>query len=103
MFLALWEFDVKPGCDERFENVYGPDGDWAQFFRLDTAYLRTLLLRDPFRRQTYLTCDFWESQTAYEAFRKNHLDAYLALDKRCEELMTAERKIGEFEKLADND
>jgi hypothetical protein len=32
MFLALWEYEVKPGCEERFENVYGPEGDWARLF-----------------------------------------------------------------------
>ena len=60
MFLVLWEFDVKPGSDERFESVYGPDGEWAQLFRRDPAYHCTLLLRDPFRDRTYVTCDFWE-------------------------------------------
>ncbi len=78
MFLALWEFDVKPGCDERFESIYGPDGDWAQLFRRDPAYQRTLLLRDPLHDRTYVTCDFWETRKAYEAFRQNNLDAYLA-------------------------
>jgi hypothetical protein len=24
MFLVLWEFEVKPGCEKRFERVYGP-------------------------------------------------------------------------------
>ncbi len=32
MFLVLWEFDVKPGFESRAEKVYGPDGDWANFF-----------------------------------------------------------------------
>jgi heme-degrading monooxygenase HmoA len=101
MFLALWEFDVKPGCEKRFENVYGPDGDWARLFRRDPAYRRTLLLRDSSRGQTYLTCDFWETRKAYETFRKNHLEAYLALDRECEELAVAERIIGEFEQVSD--
>jgi hypothetical protein len=100
MFLALWEFDVKPGCEERFESVYGPSGDWAQLFRRDLTYQRSLLLRDPFRDHTYLTCDFWESRNSYELFRQNNLDAYLALDRICEEFTLVERKIGEFEQLA---
>jgi hypothetical protein len=102
MFLVLWEFDVKPGCDERFESVYGPSGDWAQLFRRDSAYQRTLLVRDPFRDRTYATCDFWESKKAYEAFRQNNSEEYLALDKLCEGLTLAERKLGEFEQLADD-
>lgn len=36
MFLALWEYEVKPGCEERFEKVYGPEGNWAQLFRRAT-------------------------------------------------------------------
>jgi len=99
MFLALWEFDVKRGSGERFESVYGPSGDWARLFRRDPAYQRTLLLRDPFRERTYLTCDFWETREAYEAFRQKNADVYGALDNSCEELTLAERKLGEFEQL----
>jgi len=52
IFLALWEFDVKPGCDKRLKSAYGPDEDWAQLFRRDPAYQRTLPLRDTFRDLT---------------------------------------------------
>jgi len=24
MFVALWEYEVKPGSEESFENAYGP-------------------------------------------------------------------------------
>jgi len=41
MFVALWEFEVKPGCEERFEMVYGPDGDWAKLFRRNSHYHET--------------------------------------------------------------
>lgn len=99
MFLILWEFDVKPGFEEQFESVYGPSGDWAQLFLRDPAYQRTLLLRDPIRMRTYVTLDFWASQSAYDSFREANSDAYSALDERCEELTDAERKIGTFEQL----
>jgi hypothetical protein len=102
MFLVLWEFDVKQGYEERFASVYGPTGDWAQLFRLDPAYQRTLLLRDPSRMRTYVTLDFWASQNAYELFRQENLEAYSALDERCEELTSAERKIGAFEQISEN-
>ena len=32
MFLVLWEFEVKPGNEERFERVYGAGGDWDSLF-----------------------------------------------------------------------
>ncbi len=99
MFLILWEYDVKQGCEDQYERVYGPAGDWAQLFRRDPAYQRTLLLRDPFRGHTYVTCDFWDTREAYELFLRINSDAYSALDERCEELTSAERKIGAFEQL----
>src|SRR5205814_3756608 len=41
MFLALWEYEVKSGCEERFESAYGPGGDWARLFRSDSNYRET--------------------------------------------------------------
>jgi hypothetical protein len=68
MFLALWEFDVKPGCDERLKSASGLDGDYAQLFRRDLVQQQSLttnsLLRNTFRE---LTSDFWEFRKAYES------------------------------------
>ena len=46
MFVALWEVEVKPRCQERFQKVYGPGGDWATLFRSDSHYQETRLLHD---------------------------------------------------------
>jgi heme-degrading monooxygenase HmoA len=73
MFVILWEFEVKPGSEQSFESAYGPEGAWVQLFRRDPGYLRTLLLKDPFRPPTYLTLDFWHSESAFQSFRNaNH-------------------------------
>jgi len=37
-FVALWEYEVKPGCEERFENAYGPHGEGVRLFRNDSRY-----------------------------------------------------------------
>ena len=99
MFVALWEFEVKPGCEERFETIYGPSGDWARFFRGDPHYQETRLLRDAFRARTYVTLDFWASHEDYISFKKSNGDAYLALDKSCEQLTVAERHLGGYERI----
>jgi hypothetical protein len=49
MFVILWEFEVKPGCEQSFESAYGPEGAWTQLFRRDPGYLKTLLLKDASR------------------------------------------------------
>ena len=103
MFLILWEYDVKQGCEEQFERVYAPSGDWAQLFRRDPAFEKTLLLRNAKQAHTYLTCDFWKSRDAYRSFQIALRAEYSALDKKCEELTVAERRIGSFEQLADDE
>lgn len=102
MFVALWEFEVKPGNEELFETVYGPKGDWARLFRTDQSYRGTFLPRDMNRNRVYLTIDAWNSRDAYEAFRAAKNDKYEEMDEKCAELTERERKIGEYECLARN-
>ena len=97
MFVILWEFEVKPDCKERFETVYGPEGNWAVFFRRDPEYRGTRLLRDTAAERSYVTLDFWSSREAYEAFRRRHRAEYEALDAECALLTTAETRLGMFE------
>ena len=100
MFVALWEYEVKPGSEERFENAYGPGGGWAKLFRSDPNYRETRLLRDPNRPAIYLTLDFWNSREAYEQFMAIHKDKYKMLDAAGEELASKERRIGWYELVA---
>ena len=98
MFVALWEFEVKPGCEERFERAYGPDGEWARLFRSDSNCRQTRLLRDPFRPAIYVTLDFWNSRDVYESFLAAHRAEYQAVDEASAGLTISERKVGWFEK-----
>ncbi len=63
-FTALWEFQVKPERISAFEEIYGPDGSWAQLFRSSPDYLGTELIRDFDRPGRYLTLDHWISRAA---------------------------------------
>ena len=92
MFVILWEFEVKPDCKERFETVYGPEGNWAVFFRRDPEYRGTRLLRDMAAERSYVTLDFWSGREAYEAFRRRHRAEFEALDAECALLTTAETR-----------
>jgi len=94
--MILWEFHVKPGREERFEQVYSPEGDWARFFTQGKGYLGTELDRDLQRKGRYLTADYWTSQAAYESFREYRLGEYRALDQQCAELTRRETVLGKF-------
>jgi heme-degrading monooxygenase HmoA len=99
MFLVLWEFEVKPGCEERFERVYSPGGDWDSLFRRDPNHAGTRLLRDTTKPRVYLTADYWRSRNSYEEFLQAQGTEYKHLDSLSEELTANQRHIGSYEEL----
>ena len=103
MFVILWEFEVKPGCEQSFESAYGPGGAWVQLFRRNPGYRNTLLLRDPSRPRIYLTLDFWHSESAFQSFHNANLKAYAALDRTTEDLTLRETHLGSFNQTVPND
>jgi len=94
LFLTLWEFEVKSGCEELFEQAYGPEGVWVRLFRRDQRYRGTRLLREVQRAQVYVTVDQWDSREAYEEFRAQYAVEYAEIDGQCEAMTTRERPIG---------
>jgi len=97
MFLVLWEFEVKPGCEERFERVYGAGGDWNSLFRRDSNHAGTYLFRDLAKPRVYLTADYWVTQTAYKVFLQREEAEYKRTDAEAEGLTMAERHVGSYE------
>ena len=100
MYVIIWKFVVKPGLEDDFESVYGPNGTWAQFFRRGHGYIATELLRDTSAPGQYVTIDRWDSKAAYEEFKKRFADNYSAIDQECEVLTESETEIGTYEPVA---
>lgn len=94
-FLIIWQFQVREGMEKLFERIYGPGGDWVRLFAQNDAYIRTELVHES-NSASYLTLDFWESQEAYAAFRKQRRAEYKTLDLKCEGMTENEREIGRF-------
>ncbi len=98
-YQALWEFQVKPESISAFEEIYGPDGTWAQLFHHSPDYLGTKLFRDLSRPGRYLILDRWTSRDALYHFKQTHHSAYQELDQQCESLTEKEIFLGEFESV----
>jgi len=96
MFVILWEFEVKPGSEDRFQKAYGPEGDWVRLFRGDPHFRGTQLLRDSSRALWYFTIDLWDSEADYLAFLDGHRTAYEDLDHAAEGLTFRERRVLSF-------
>ncbi|MEG9434346.1 antibiotic biosynthesis monooxygenase family protein [Terriglobus sp. ADX1] len=96
MHIILWEFVVPADARERFQQAYGPDGDWAQLFRRAKGYLGTELLHSDTAPEVFLTIDRWETASHFESFQRNFGREYRELDQKLEGISTSERKIGVF-------
>ncbi len=95
-FVYVWEYRVKAGCEPDFEEMYGPDGDWARFFGRSSEYLGTTLLRDRDRSSRYLTVDRWTSREPHTALVASNRDEFDALDLLGDSLTESEQQIGDF-------
>ena len=96
MFVALWEYEVKPGCEESFQSAYGPQGDWVRLFQADPHFHETRLLQDLSRPRFYFTLDYWDSETSFEQFKSANHAAYAAIDRATEPLTLSERHLTSF-------
>ena len=99
MLHIVWEFKAKEERTAEFEAVYGPDGEWASFFRTGTGYIRTELQAVAGKERTYLTVDVWVSREAFEDFQRSWASAYAAIDRRCEDLTERETFLGSYESM----
>jgi heme-degrading monooxygenase HmoA len=90
MIVSVFAYDVEDR--EPFERVYGPDGEWARFFRGAEGYLGTELLVG----DGYLVIDRWSSEAAYDAFLTANAEEYARRNVEASRLYRAERVIGRF-------
>jgi heme-degrading monooxygenase HmoA len=94
--LIVFAYEIEPAGAAEFERVYGRDGEWAQFFRSDPAYLGTELHRsadDPLR---YLVLDRWASPEAHAAFLERSREEYERRSRTAEALYRREVPLGRF-------
>jgi len=96
VFIVIWQYQVKPGCEEAFENMYGPNGDWVQLFQPSPEYSQTILLKESPGKRFYQTLDFWNSHDAYEHFYTKYESEISRLDQIGDELTVSEMLIGRF-------
>jgi heme-degrading monooxygenase HmoA len=93
----VFSYEVRDRAD--FERVYGPEGEWAQFFRQGRGYVGTELLRDLEVPGRYLVVDRWESAQAYNDFVSAHRDEYMRRVDDTRFHYDSELRFGTFENV----
>jgi heme-degrading monooxygenase HmoA len=96
----VYEYQVDPACVARFEDMYGPEGNWARFFRGSAGFLETELLRDLTRPGRYLVIDRWISAKAAARFLADHAEEYRRRSNDADHLYLHEVRLGAFDAVA---
>lgn len=99
MFIAIWKYQVKPQSLAAFEQLYGPEGKWVEFFKESPDFIRTDLLRLVPEENTYMTVDHWNSRASYEAHYNGHKATVDAIDAEGDALTTHEELQGYYGSL----
>jgi heme-degrading monooxygenase HmoA len=97
MIALVFVYDVRDA--DEFERVYGPEGEWAHFFRGGAGYVGTELLRDVEQPGRYLVVDRWATREAYNEFVAANRDAYMRRVDDTRWLYDQELRFGTFESV----
>jgi heme-degrading monooxygenase HmoA len=93
----VFSYDVEDAAE--FEQVYGPEGEWAQFFRSGQGYVGTELLRDVEIPSRYLVVDRWDTRELYNEFVEANRAEYMRRVDESAFRYEHELRIGTFESV----
>jgi hypothetical protein len=91
MIAIVWQFDIRAGREQAFEEFYGAHGEWTAVNRQSRSYLGSSFLKDQNQPSRYLMIEYWSEMLVSEhhkAYRSDEIDRLTAL--RDELIETAE-------------
>lgn len=93
MYRVIWEYKVKTKAIAKFEQMYGPKGEWVKLFSQSRHYQGTELMETKDGDYNFVTIDFWDSEEAYNDFLKAKKKQYEELDKKAEALTKDKKRV----------
>ena len=96
MIAIMWQFDVKAGREDEFEQLYGVDGPWTAMNRHTRSYIGTSFLQDQNRPARYVVIEYWSEMLVAEQSKGTRKAAQAALDARRDELVASVEPLGVF-------
>lgn len=97
MIALVFRYEVRDPAG--FAEIYGPEGEWAQFFRTGTGYIGSELLHDVDEPERFLVIDRWESAEAYNAFLESHQEEVIRRTDEARFHYVQELRFGAFENV----
>ncbi|HEV3057826.1 MAG TPA: hypothetical protein VGY48_06235 [Vicinamibacterales bacterium] len=99
MIAIVWQFDIKAGSENAFEEFYGVDGEWTAVNRHSRSYLGTSFLRDQNHASRYLVIEYWSEMLVYEQHKEFRRADREALDAHRDALVASVEPVGVFTAL----
>src|SRR5258705_5785010 len=99
MIAILWQFDIKPGKEEEFEEFHGAAGEWTAVNRHSRSYVGTSFLRDQAEPSRCVVIEYWSEMVVYEEHKTFRFDELGRLAARRNELVVAFEPLGGFTAL----
>jgi heme-degrading monooxygenase HmoA len=99
MVAIMWQFTVKDGREDDFEQFFGADGEWNATNRLTRSFLGTSFLRDQNNQQRYIVIEYWSEMVVYEQHRAYRSDSLDKVEERRDMLVDAAEPMGVFTAL----
>lgn len=101
MIAFAWQFEVKEGREQRFEQLVGVDGPWHALARRSRSFLGSSFLRDvaqpaPIR---YLLIEYWSEMLVYEKYQADFSDEIRELELERDALVETMTPTGVFAAL----
>ena len=97
MIALVFTYEVAESA--AFEHAYGPEGEWARFFRTGHGYVGTELLRDVESTGRFVVVDRWDSRESYNEFVAANRADYLRLVDETAFHYVQELRLGTFENV----
>ncbi|HUY70797.1 MAG TPA: antibiotic biosynthesis monooxygenase [Gaiellaceae bacterium] len=97
MIALVFTYEVADSAG--FERAYGPEGEWARFFRTGQGFVGTELLRDVETQGRYLVVDRWETRDSYNEFVAAHKAEFMRRVDEAAFTYEQELRLGTFENV----
>jgi hypothetical protein len=99
MIAIMWQFDVKAGREDEFEQLYGVDGPWTAMNRQTRSYLGSSFLLDQNRSSRYILIEYWSELLVTESARGARAAAMAAVEASRAALIESVEPLGVFSAL----
>jgi heme-degrading monooxygenase HmoA len=97
MFAIAYSYEARD--PDEFERVYGPNGEWAAFFRTAPGFVGIELLREVENPGRYLLIDRWESREAFDRFATEQQAEYFRRSEDAAFYYVQELRLGAYENV----